>query len=52
MSLAYWSGANPGAGVMPHVGKPVLLKMDILNFFDNITFEMGLSRAFLPQYFP
>lgn len=51
-ATAYRAGANPRAGTAPHVGKPVLLKMDIANFFDSITFEMVLSRAFPSQYFP
>lgn len=51
-AIAYRAGAAPRAGVIPHMGKPVLLKMDILHFFDSITFEMVLSRAFPPQYFP
>lgn len=51
-ATAYRTGANPRAGTAPHVGKPVLLKMDISDFFDSITFEMVLSRAFSSQYFP
>jgi retron-type reverse transcriptase len=51
-ATAYQAGANPRAGTAPHVGKPVLLKMDISNFFDSITFQMVLSRAFPSQYFP
>ena len=51
-ATAYQAGANPRARTAPHVGKPVLLKMDISNFFDSITFQMVLSRAFPSQYFP
>ena len=51
-ATAYQAGANPRAGTAPHVGKPVLLKMDISNFFDSITLQMVLSRAFPSQYFP
>lgn len=35
-----------------HVGKPVVMKMDIEDFFGNITFPMVLHHAFPAKYFP
>lgn len=35
-----------------HSGKPLILKLDIESFFENITFPMILHSAFPIQYFP
>lgn len=51
-AAAYRPGADLRDGTAPHVGKPVLVKMDISHFFDSITFDMVLSRAFPSRYFP
>lgn len=37
---------------LPHVGKPVLLKLDITDFFGNISFSAAAGRAFPRVYFP
>ena len=36
----------------PHIGKKYLLKMDITDFFDSISFEQVYCAAFNTRYFP
>lgn len=35
-----------------HVKKPLVMKLDIVDFFGNITFPMVLHQVFSPQLFP
>ncbi len=47
---------QPSSGIVcnaaKHVKKPLILKLDIKDFFGSIPFKMVLSRAFPVQYFP
>lgn len=49
---AYRKGASPAAAAAPHVGKRVVMKLDVEDFFGSITFPMVLAHAFPPQIFP
>lgn len=43
---AYRRGSSTLKNAEPHVGKPVLLKMDIRQFFDRITYPMIKEKVF------
>ena len=45
-AMAYRPGGSPLANARPHVGKPVLLKLDIRHFFDHIIYPMVKEAAF------
>ena len=43
---AYRPGGSPLKNAEPHVGKPVLLKMDIRQFFDHIIYPVVKEKVF------
>lgn len=43
---AYKPGGNTKANAGPHVGKPVLLKLDIRHFFDHLYYPIVKDKAF------
>ena len=45
-ATAYRIGGSTLANAAPHVGQPVLLKMDIRHFFDNIIYPLVKEKAF------
>lgn len=45
-AMAYRPGGSTLANARPHVGKPVLLKLDIRHFFDHIIYPMVKEAAF------
>lgn len=47
-AAAYGPGCSPRRNGAVHVGKPLVLKVDILHFFDSISYSMVKNRAF-PQ---
>ncbi len=49
---AYRPGLSHRDNVSPHLGKRYLLKMDLMDFFDSITFEMIFSSVFHSGRFP
>lgn len=49
---AYHKGASTVSGAAVHTAKPLVLKLDIEDFFGSITFPMVLKSAFPSQYFP
>lgn len=51
-ATAYHKGAKLVDNAKPHCGKKYLLKMDLCNFFDNITFMQVYSSAFNTRYYP
>lgn len=51
-AAAYHKEASPVLSAAVHVGQPLILKLDIEDFFGNITFPMVLRHAFPGQYFP
>ena len=58
-ATAYRKKGNPANAVCGcvenaslHRGKPLIMKLDVENFFGNITFPMVLHSAFPIQYFP
>ncbi len=51
-SKAYEKGSSAVSNAVVHMGKPIVLKLDIHDFFGNITFPMVLHHAFPGQYFP
>jgi len=51
-AAAYKKGGSPIGNAAAHRGKRVILKMDIRDFFGNITFPMVLHHAFPGSYFP
>ena len=51
-AAAYHKNASVVSNAARHTGKPLVLKMDIRDFFGSITFPMVLSHAFSSQYFP
>lgn len=51
-ATAYKQGAGIRSNSEPHLQKPVILKVDIENYFDNITFPMVYRHAFPGIYFP
>ncbi len=51
-AAAYQRGSSVRANAEQHQGKELVLKLDICDFFRNITFPMVLSKAFPGEYFP
>lgn len=51
-AMAYRRGTTLKDATALHIGKPVLVKLDIKDFFGSITFQMVISHAFPSQYFP
>lgn len=49
---AYRKGVSLKKNAVPHVGKPAVLKMDISDFFGNITFISVYQHAFPKELFP
>lgn len=45
-ATAYRPGGCTRVNAAPHVGKPMLLKLDIRHFFDNIIFPLVKRKAF------
>ena len=45
-ATAYRPGGSTLVNAAPHVGKPVLLKLDIRHFFDHIIYPMVKEKAF------
>lgn len=51
-AAAYRRGKPVLENAVPHVGKDLLLKLDITDFFGSISFSSALGRAFPSVYFP
>lgn len=51
-ATAYKKHSSVVDNARPHVGKEMLLKLDIKDFFTNITFPMVYQAAFPGVYFP
>lgn len=51
-ATAYRSGQSILTNAAPHVGQPVLLKLDIEDFFGSITFPLIYQKVFPVIYFP
>lgn len=51
-ATAYYPGSKLRDGASPHVGKKALLKIDLSDFFDSISFITVLSSAFSQKYYP
>lgn len=49
---AYFKNLNVLENAKPHVGKSMLLKLDIKDFFNHITFQMIKENVFKEEYFP
>ncbi len=49
---AYHKGISLKDNAIPHVGKKVLLKLDIKDFFENISFIDVYNSCFPIEYFP
>lgn len=49
---AYYPGAKIIENASPHVGAVKILKLDIKDFFENITYLMVYQQAFPAEYFP
>ncbi len=49
---AYKKGNNIITNALPHVNQPKILKLDIKNFFNHITFEQIKTTVFKEEYFP
>lgn len=45
-ATAYRPGGSTKVNAAPHVGKPVLLKLDIRKFFDNLIYPVVKEKAF------
>jgi len=45
-ATAYRPGGSTLANARPHVGKPVLLKLDIRHFFDHLVYPLVKEKAF------
>ena len=45
-ATAYCYGSSTKKNASPHVGKPVVLKLDIRHFFDSIIYPLVKERAF------
>ncbi len=48
---AYRFGSTTLKNARPHVGKPLLLKLDILHFFDSIRYSAVKDAAFPPEIY-
>ena len=51
-AMAYVKGKSVKDNVLPHVNKRVILKLDIKDFFNNISFMDVYNKVFLEEYFP
>ena len=51
-AMAYVKGKSVKDNVLPHVNKMVILKLDIKDFFNNISFMDIYNKVFLEGYFP
>ena len=51
-ATAYKKKASIKDNAIPHIGKEQILKLDISNFFENITFPLVYQYAFPAVYFP
>ncbi len=49
---AYVKGSRLRDAALPHVGKPVVVKLDIHDFYGSITFGMVYNRVFGEDRFP
>lgn len=49
---AYKPHVSPVDNALPHVGAEQIVKLDIKDFFDNITFPLVCQYAFPAEYFP
>lgn len=49
---AYHKGINLKDNALPHINKEIILKLDIKNFFDNISFIDIYNSCFSIEYFP
>ena len=49
---AYFQGAKISENAAPHVGKKVLLKLDLTDFFGSIRFDRVLSEVFHRKRYP
>lgn len=45
-ATAYRIGASPRKNAAPHVGKPLLLKLDVKDFFDHLIYPLVKEKAF------
>lgn len=50
-ATAYRYGGSTRRNAAPHVGQPVLLKLDIQHFFDSILYSTVKERAFPPEIY-
>ncbi len=50
-ATAYRFGSTTLKNARPHVGKPLLLKLDILHFFDSIRYSAVKDAAFPPEIY-
>ena len=51
-ATAYVKGKSIKDNALPHLGKKILLKLDIKDFFNDISFMDVYNRCFLEEYFP
>lgn len=51
-SYAYRKNLSVFENAKPHVGKNIILKLDIKNFFDNINFNLVYDECFNEDLFP
>lgn len=51
-ATAYQKGKPLTKNALPHVGKAMILKLDIKHFFESITFYQVYQAAFPIEYFP
>lgn len=51
-ATAYKMKTSVSHNALPHVGQKQIMKLDIKNFFDHITFVMVYQKAFPAVYFP
>ena len=51
-AMAYVKGKSVKDNVLPHVNKRIILKLDIKDFFNNISFMDIYNKVFLEEYFP
>ncbi len=49
---AYHKGISLKENVLPHINKEMILKLDIINFFENILFLDIYNACFPIEYFP
>lgn len=49
---AYYPGAKIIDNAEPHIGSKIILKLDMKDFFENITYLMVYQNAFPNEYFP